>query len=209
MRTAFIPVILFVTITWAFQRAEAQEVYVLTPDSRLRIEGTSTVDDFTCEAEDIRGKGRLDQEQAAAPGDRTRSGTAVVELIVPVRSFDCGKARMNRDMQNALRADLYPNIEFWLEHVEVTGAGVGGSAYDLRVTGWLNLAGAERNVTIEVRGSVLPGGILRAQGALNLLMTDFGITPPTALLGLVRAHDRITVAFDLYGVREGMVHAAR
>ena len=116
---------------------------------------------------------------------------------------------MNRDMQDALRADLYPNIEFWLERVEVSDAGAGGNGYDLRATGWLNLAGAERSVTFEVRGSALPGGILRAQGALSLLMTDFGVTPPTALLGLVRAHDRITVAFDLYGVREGVAHAAR
>jgi hypothetical protein len=31
-------------------------------------------------------------------------------------------------------------------------------------------------------------------------MTDFGIDPPSGLLGAVRAHDRITVRFELAAV---------
>jgi len=41
-------------------------------------------------------------------------------------------------------------------------------------------------------------GTLRAQGALPILMTDFGITPPTALFGVVRTEDRLVVKFDLF-----------
>lgn len=202
MRTVLVSIMLIATAIWLPPPAGAQEAYVLTPDSRLRIEGTSTVDDFTCEAKDVVGTGRLISGQA-------RSADAAVELTVPVGSFDCGKARMNRDMQDALKANLYPNIEFWLEQVEVSGARSESDEYDLQVTGWLNLAGVTRSVTLDVRGEELPDGRLRARGALTTKMTNFGVTPPTALLGLVRAHDQITVAFDLYGARDSVVHAAR
>jgi hypothetical protein len=37
----------------------------------------------------------------------------------------------------------------------------------------------------------------RIRAELPLKMTDFGVTPPTALFGAVRAHDALEVRFDL------------
>jgi len=39
---------------------------------------------------------------------------------------------------------------------------------------------------------------IRAEGALPLLMTDFGVKPPTALLGTLRTANKITVKFSLF-----------
>jgi hypothetical protein len=38
---------------------------------------------------------------------------------------------------------------------------------------------------------------MKASGAIPLLMTDFGITPPTGLFGLIRSRNEITVRFEL------------
>jgi hypothetical protein len=32
----------------------------------------------------------------------------------------------------------------------------------------------------------------------NLLLTDFGLTPPTVLLGMVKVHNEITLEIDVY-----------
>jgi hypothetical protein len=40
-------------------------------------------------------------------------------------------------------------------------------------------------------------GTVRARGALPILMTDYGISPPTALFGVLRTENRIVVKFDL------------
>jgi len=190
--------------------AGAQDAYMLAPESRLRIEGTSTIDTFTCEAETIVGSGYLQGSRDVA-GEKSRIGSeeASVELVVPVTSFDCGKARMNRDMYEALKASSHPEIGFLLDGVEVVDSNPDGEEYNLRATGRLSLAGEERQVTLSVRGTNLPDGRLRATGAVDLLMSDFGITPPSALLGLVRARDQITVAFELFGVRESVTQAYR
>ena len=38
----------------------------------------------------------------------------------------------------------------------------------------------------------------RLRARLPLRMTDFGVTPPTALFGMVKAKDDLVVTFDLY-----------
>jgi hypothetical protein len=38
---------------------------------------------------------------------------------------------------------------------------------------------------------------VKAEGELPLLMTDFGVKPPTALLGTLRTDNKITVKFSL------------
>lgn len=185
--------------------------YTLLTNSRLAIEGTSTVDGFVCESSiSVESSRKQDPVAATERGARVVSEEAGMALIVPVESFDCGKARMNRDMYKALQAASHPNVTFRLDGVEVlTSRTAADNEYELQVAGRLSLAGAERDVVVRVVGSELADGRVRAQGAVTLLMSDFGVTPPTALLGLVRAHDRIKVAFDLFGRQVQAPHASR
>ncbi len=189
----------------------ALERYTLATNSRLTIEGTSTVDAFVCESSISRESIREpDESPAAQRGARVVSGETGIALVVPVESFDCGKARMNRDMYAALRASTHPNISFRLDDVEVARSpATEDHEFELRVAGRLSLAGAERDVVVNALGSKLPDGRVRARGAVTLLMSDFGVSPPSALLGLVRAHDRIKVAFDLFGIHDPASHASR
>ena len=39
--------------------------------------------------------------------------------------------------------------------------------------------------------------VIRAEGELPLLMTDFGVKPPTAMFGTLRTDNKITVKFSL------------
>jgi hypothetical protein len=59
------------------------------------------------------------------------------------------------------------------------------------------IAGTEKTVNMEVTASRLADGSIRAEGALPLLMTDFGVKPPTAMLGTLRTSNKVTVKFSL------------
>ena len=180
----------------------AQDRVILLPESEVQIDGTSTVDDFTCRAATVRGSGAL------AGGERTLVKKAAladdtdtdadVRIRVPVATFDCGRRRMNTDLYRALQADAHPFIEYELASAELideprTAAG----PYRLRAAGRLTIAGTTRAVEVVLEGERLPDGRVQARGQLPLQMSAFGIEPPTALLGLVRAHDDITVRFRL------------
>lgn len=173
-----------------FAPAEEPTAFVLGDESRLWIEGTSTVRDFTCEALQVAGVGTVETGEAA-----TADLDAVV--AVAVRAFDCGVSQMNRDFYDALKARQHPGIRVVLTRAQVLAPPTDEAWADLRVWGTITLAGTRRAVEVTAQGRRLPDGRVQVRGGHTLHMTDFGIEPPSGLLGLVRAHDKITVRFDL------------
>ena len=128
-----------------------------------------------------------------------------VLLKIPVKSFDCGRSRMNRDMYEALKSDKYDYITFEFENARSLerSPSVSESLFDdgyqpFQIDGVLNVAGVDRNVTLLVRGRPEGEGRYRILGQKEISMQDFEIDPPTALRGLIRAHDDLTVFFDLH-----------
>lgn len=172
--------------------ADAQLKASVLPDSRLVIEGRSTVSGFECDARTLKGSGTFQNGQAGA------------KLVVPVSSFDCGMSRMNRDFHEAMDADDHPEIVFELADVEATGRLEHGS--HLIVKGRLSIAGTTREVRIQAQAEQVYEGLYRVRGERELFMTDFGIEPPTALAGLVRTQDRINVRFDLLAATTEPAH---
>lgn len=153
--------------------------------SQVWIEGRSTVKRFTCAATQLEGSGAIESGQ-------TLQGW----LEVPVRSFECGNQAMNRDLQKALQADRFPKIRFELGEVSVRETPTADSA-QLEVAGVLTIAGTTRPVRFVVAGRQLEAGCARLAGSLPLNLTDFNVTPPTVLLGLIRVHDQVMIHFDL------------
>ncbi len=153
--------------------------------SRIWIEGRSTLKRFTCTTTRVEGYGMV------------KAGGAVQgQLVVAVQAFDCGKQSMNRDLQKALQADRFPEIRFEPRKVVVLETPTGDAAR-LDITGTLTIAGAARTVRFVASGQLLAAGRARLTGLLPLKLTDFDVKPPTALFGLIRVYDQITVHFDL------------
>jgi len=128
-----------------------------------------------------------------------------VLLKIPVKSFDCRHSRMNRDMYEALKSDKYDYITFEFEdasRLENDGS-VPESLFEegyqpFRIHGVLNVAGVDRNVSLLVQGRTEGDARYHIKGQKEISMKDFEIDPPTALRGLIRAHDDLTVFFDLH-----------
>lgn len=121
-------------------------------------------------------------------------------MTVPVQRFDCGHRRMTSDMHETLEAEAHPTIRFELADAAVVAAPDAPDGwYRLQATGTLTIAGTERSIEALAWGRPLGDGRYRVRGCKSLLMTDFGIDPPTKFLGVVKVHDRIEVLFDLIG----------
>lgn len=161
-------------------------VYEVEAGSRFWIDGSATTGRYTCAAARVSGAVEL---------DRHRVGGAAT---IPVDSFDCGVARMNRDFREALRSEAYPSIRFELEEARVIDSpSTSGTWTRVLAVGTLTIAGSSQRVATRAEGLELADGRVRVRGSHPLAMTDFGIDPPSGLLGLVRAHDRIVVRFDI------------
>jgi hypothetical protein len=162
--------------------------------SRFWIDGSSTVNRFTCRVGTVEGYGPLPIGNAAGP----EAAMDTTGLAVPVGRFDCGNRRMTEDLKDALQAERHPTITFTLYDARLEARpDTAGGWYRLEALGHLTIAGTERLVRTTAWGRPLADGRYRVRGCKPLDMTYFGITPPTKFLGAVKVHDRIEVHYDL------------
>ena len=92
-------------------------------------------------------------------------------------------------MYKALKTKEHKDIVFSLKSMS-------GTPGALSATGLLRIAGVEREVTLPLK-TVRKGDGLVVSGTVDVLMTDYGIKPPTAMLGMVKADPKIKVTFEV------------
>jgi hypothetical protein len=61
----------------------------------------------------------------------------------------------------------------------------------------MTIAGAKRTVSMNVDARVLSDGSLNVKGSKDLKMTDFNVSPPTAMMGALTTGNDVTVHFDI------------
>ena len=172
----------------------AGEPLVLQPQSKLWIDGTSTVRDFTCTTTAFET-----HVQSSVPGavSAVLSGTKAVEsaeLTIPAASLDCRNGKMNEHMLKALKAKDNPTIAFRIKSYDLARAtaGVDGTAL-----GELTLGGVKKTITVTAHATPDASGALRLSGTYQLKMTDYGLTPPSLMMGTMKVADDVKVGFDL------------
>jgi polyisoprenoid-binding protein YceI len=111
-----------------------------------------------------------------------------------VATLDCRNTTMNGHMRHALNADQNPQIRFHASSVAVTAQGSEqGSA---RMTGDLTIAGQSKPVTINAT-LAKENGQLRVRGSKQIDMTEWGVRPPSLMLGAMKVAPAVTVGFDV------------
>jgi polyisoprenoid-binding protein YceI len=177
----------------------------LQPESRLWVEGTSTVRSFTCRAAvleaDVSATG-VDAVRAVLAGQKAVESA---EVRVPARRLDCGNGTMNEHMLKAIKADAHQTITFRVVSyaVDSRAGEVGGT-----LTGTLTLGGVQKTISVAATGRDAGTGALRVTGVYALDMKEFGLKPPTLMMGTMRVGDVVKVGFDLRLKAEPRIAAA-
>jgi hypothetical protein len=172
----------------------------LGPGSSLWLEGTSTLHDFESRTTELtvtltRDPGSTQPGDAAALSALVRgAGIRGVDVDVPVRSLHSGKNGLDKNLYKDLSADEHPSIRFHLAHY--TAQPAGGDSLGIHADGTLEIAGRSRPVTLAARAWRTSEG-LWLDGSEALLMSEYGIKPPTMMMGTLRVGDRITIHYHL------------
>jgi len=162
-------------------------------DSRLWLEGSSNVRDWTCKATTMEATIDLEDAKAGAVSRSVRG----VSVQVPVRSLKCGDRHMEKELYTALKAPKGAEQTFITARFDrIPNAATSGES---TVTeGQLTVAGAERTVQMTVRSDRLPDGSYKARGTVPIRMTDFGIKPPRPWGGILRTADKVLIQFEIF-----------
>jgi polyisoprenoid-binding protein YceI len=172
--------------------AQGTNVLRLTtgPDKKIWIEGSSTVRKFSCVTSSFEATPR----PVPSPTAPLASAVQAVEVRIPVTSLSCGNGTMDEHMRKALKAEQNPEIRFELSGYTVGEKTAAGT--EVKATGVMTIAGASK--TVELTGVVTPTATgLRVQGEAPLRMTEYGVKPPSLMLGTLKVADAITVHYDV------------
>jgi polyisoprenoid-binding protein YceI len=175
---------------------EAQVRYQATPKSTVKLEGTSTVHDWTVEGKIIGGSIEFASEEALDPAKTAGEVKAKVDVSIPVSSLQSGKKLMNEIMHDALKIKDHKAITYTLKDMKPQ-ARKAGEPLKFDTKGDLTVAGIKKEIDMVV--TLVPdGNKLKATGSKQLKMTDFGIKPPAPAvgLGLIKTADEVTVTFE-------------
>lgn len=156
------------------------------PESRMWIDGTSNRSDWTVEAKELGGLFVFEGMTVTS---------AVIE--VPAEKIESTVSRiMDRLMYKTIKSAQHPVVSFQLAGATPMAEGTDG-AVSLTARGQLSIAGTSKEVSFPVTGRREGADGWRFAGQLTMLLTDFGMEPPTALFGALHTGDQILIRFDV------------
>jgi polyisoprenoid-binding protein YceI len=164
-----------------------------SPSGSLKVEGDSTLHKWSLDATSMTMV--VDADPAALSQAVKAGAVKTMELRISVAGLRSGESGLDKNMRKAMDADKYPEVSYKLERYELAPAGADGTVV-AKTTGQLTIAGQTRPVTMDVEFRFGPDGA-KAKGSYNLKMSDYGIKPPTLMLGTIKVRDPVTIRFDM------------
>ena len=164
----------------------------LAPQSRLWVDGTSSVRDWTCTAGLVEADVVTTSDGAVTQVASGKKAVSTVAVRVPASRLDCKNKQMNGHMLKALKATAHPGITYRVDSYTLAKAATGVEA---TLVGALTLGGVEKPVTV-VASAREEAGMLRVKGTRKITMTEFGLKPPTLMMGTLKVGPEVTVGFD-------------
>jgi len=166
------------------------EKWKIEKDSNLYFEGRSNISSFRCGITEYLTPDTLSfyMEDVRQPVLSVKGG-----LTINVKRFDCQQQYMNKDLLKTLKANECPELKIALQTI----GNFSGPAKNIKGTVLISLAGVTRNMEVDYTVQYTDQRNVRLLGSRNVLFSDFGLTPPRKLAGMVKVEDQINVKFLL------------
>lgn len=167
--------------------------------SRVTVEGTSNIHDWDGTTDRIDGwilvPGQWadrDGVQRLEPAFDAEDAAPRIEVRIPVTSLEGNRRGLASNMHDAMKASDHPHVTFTLSELRETEArGAAGATWTAR--GELSVAGTRQAIDLVLRLTPQRNDTLRIEVQRKMKMTEFGIDPPRALMGMARAADDVDV----------------
>lgn len=170
--------------------AFAQVKYSSKNGLNLVVSGTSTLHDWDMKS----SQGSFDATFTFnAAGAVT--GITGLSFTTPTSALKSEKDAMDKNAYKALKTDKNPNISFTAASATVTAANA--TDFTVKAVGKLTIAGATLDAEIVATGKVNADKTITVTGAKKISMKEFGMTPPSFMMGTIKTGNDVTLKFDL------------
>lgn len=183
MKKLFLLYLMGLPFIWVYGQNE-----LVVVDHELTISGTSTLKEWTMKVEELDIEGQAIREEGELTGFKN------VVVTVNVASIKSDHETMDQNTFEALKGDEFPQIRFAFSD-DVTVFNQTSDLFMAICRGDITLAGVSRAISFQAQGRWKGPNKMVLKGAKDFNMRDFGVEPPTFLLGVNKTGD--TVSIDL------------
>lgn len=169
---------------------QGQHMQALAEGSEVKVDGSSTVSDWSVPVKQLEGKMRLGEGFSGKNEDKIHD----VLIVMEVKSMEGRGPDMNEKIFKAFKAEEHPQIIF--EATEAMCSDASGKTFKLSSDGVLKMAGQSQDITLILEGTASEEGYVFT-GSHKLDMTTFGMEPPTAFFGSLEVEKEVTVIFNI------------
>jgi polyisoprenoid-binding protein YceI len=167
-----------------------KDTYILSSGYEVTIDGTLSFRHWQEKVGDVTG------DMTAVVNEDGSVDLHSIRIKMKVLSI---KSDMGRVMDNktyeALKGAAYPEILFMVS-TPTRLVQVRDCQTAVLVKGELSLAGVRRPIMMLVKTFEIRQGNLAFEGSQRIKMSDYGVEPPSALFGAMRAGPEITIHFN-------------
>ena len=165
--------------------------WIIDAESRLTIQGSTNVNEFTCKIESCTGTDTLQyvENNSTRQLRFTRS-----TMIVPIRSFDCGAKPISKDFWNTLKSESHPNLE--IRFISLESLHFKKNSYIKGIVD-ITLAGVTARYAVCYAVQIKDNSAVLLKGAHSVNFADFGLEAPRKMRGLIKVKEALNVEFNL------------
>ncbi len=164
-----------------------------TGNADIKVLGTSNLHNWSMEDKDVSCKARF----TYLSGKTTMpDGLSVLTFSFPVHNLKSGESGMDSKAYGAMKAKDGGNIVFTASASAITPGS--GNHFSVKSNGGLTIAGVAKSIALTAACQINSGWVGNAcTGTEKLKMSDFGIKPPTYMLGALKTGDALTIDFTM------------
>ena len=128
-------------------------------------------------------------------GDFKKINSALVKMEVTSLKSHQDSDLMDERTHKTLKSEKYPQITY--EYLSTLSADSKGDLSTMKVNGNLTIGGVSKPTELILKITNLSNGDIQIKGSRKILMSNYGIKPPSFMAAAIKVEDEIEITFDV------------
>jgi hypothetical protein len=165
--------------------------WVITNGCSLKVDGSTNINNFSC---GITNYNRPDTIVVTRSGNQPVFLNGNIKLDVP--NFDCHNPIMTADLRKTLKVKEFPQLMIFF--VSMNKYPDGNNKQDVtKGTVLIVLAGVSKRFEVDYKIVSAENNFINLIGSRKVNFSDFNLTPPRKLGGMIQTSNELSVEFNL------------
>jgi len=165
--------------------------WVVEKNSTLQVAGKSNVNNFTCNITEYAAKDTI-----ICIDDPSKPIKLSGELQMDILSFDCNSIMITKDLRKTLKAEAYPTFHIRFLSLQSMPA-LQHNTELIKGCLEVELAGVVKKFELYYSFTAIGASYIKLKGSHKFCFSDFKLSPPRKLAGLIKIKDEFDVNFQL------------